>query len=117
MQEARGSQYAIRNPQSTILNRGESGQALILALLALTLGILLVAGFMYFASTSQLATKAAREQATDRYSSDAGVEHALWRLTNEITFTESLTSGSPATYTITLNGQTVVITVTRVLTP
>ena len=112
MGKARGKKRGA-NRQS----QGESGQALVIALLALALGIILVTGFIYYASTSQLATKAAREQNTDRYSADAGVEHALWRLTNEAGFTETLASGTPVTYTIAINGQTVVITVTQVLTP
>lgn len=111
--EEAGSKMPIANRQS----QGESGQALVIALLALALGVLLVAGFLYYASTSQLATRAAQEQTTDRYSADAGVEHAIWRLTNEVGFTETVMANSPFTYTITINGQTVVVTVTRVLTP
>ena len=88
-----------------------------MVLLALTLGVLLVAGFLYYASTSQLATRAARDQTANRYSADAGVEHAIWRLTNEAGFTQTVTASSPVVYNITINGQTVVITVTRVLTP
>jgi len=113
MREAGGRQDAIRNPQSEIRNQSESGQALVIALLALALGVLLVSGFLYYASTSQLASKAAREQTTDRYSTDAGAEHAIWRLANEAGFAEMVADSSPFTYTITINGQTVVITVTR----
>jgi len=110
MQKARSRRYAIQN-------LGESGQALVLALLALTLGVLLVAGFLYYASTSQLATKAAREQTVSRYSADAGVEYGLWQLqhgglTNTLTITDPV-----EVYTLTLNGQTVVVTVTKILTP
>ena len=95
----------------------DSGQALVIALLALTLGILLVAGFLYYASTSQRASQAVRDETIDHYSMDAGAEHAIWRLANETGFAETVTANSPLTYTITINGQTVVITVTRVLTP
>jgi type II secretory pathway component PulK len=96
---------------------GESGQALVMALLALTLATLLVTGFIFYASTSQRATKAAREQTVDHYSTDAGAEHALWRLQNEPGFRQAVRESSPVTYTIAINGQTVVITVTSVLTP
>ena len=95
----------------------DSGQAIVMALLALTVAVLLVVGFIYFASTSQRATNAAREQTANRYSADAGVEDAIWRLTNEVGFTQTVTTSSPVVYNITINGQTVVITVTRVLTP
>ena len=116
MQDTGCEQSVIPNPQSPLSNR-ESGQALVMVLLALTLGVLLVAGFLYYASTSQLATRAARDQMANRYSADAGVEHAIWRLTNEAGFTQTVTASSPVVYNITINGQTVVITVTRVLTP
>ncbi|MDY7079505.1 MAG: hypothetical protein SXV54_21590 [Chloroflexota bacterium] len=97
--------------------REESGRTLVIALLLVALGVLLVTGLLYYVSTSQLATRAARKQTTNHYSMDAGVEHAIWRLTNETGFTQTVTTSSPFTYTITINGQTVVITVTRVLTP
>ena len=96
---------------------GESGQAVVIALVALAIGILLVAGFLYYVTTSQRASQAAHEQAVDHYSTDAGVEHAIWRLTYESGFTTTLESGDPVTYTIDINGQTVAITVTKVLTP
>ncbi|MEA3397764.1 MAG: hypothetical protein U9R05_09920 [Chloroflexota bacterium] len=97
--------------------RGESGQALVMALLALALGVLLVSGFLYYASTSQLATSTAREQTTDRYSTDAGVEYGLWRLQYG-GLTNTLTISNPSEiFTLTINGQTVAVTVTRVLTP
>jgi Tfp pilus assembly protein PilX len=96
--------------------RSESGQALVIALLALTLAVLLVTGFLFYTSTSQRASVAASRQTTSLYSADAGAEHAIWRLTNESGFTQTVTAG-PVTYTIDINGQTVLITVTRVLTP
>jgi len=95
----------------------QNGQAIVLVLLALMLAVLLVTGFLYFSSTSQRAVSAAREQTASRYSADAGVEHAIWRLTNEAGFTQTVALNSPVTYTITINGQTVVITVTGILTP
>jgi outer membrane protein assembly factor BamB len=85
---------------------GESGQALVLALLALALGVVLVSAFLLFVSTSQRFAQAAREQTTDHYCADGGVDHALWRLINEGGFT--------ANYAISLNQQTVEITVTSV---
>ena len=104
MQEA-----GCRKQGANLQSQSESGRALVIALVALAVGVLLVTGFLYYVSTSQLATRAAHEQTTDRYSADAGVEHAIWRLNNEGGFT--------GTYTITVNGQMVVITVTEVLTP
>jgi Tfp pilus assembly protein PilX len=103
------------NDQSAI--RNQDGKTLVIALLALALGTLLVTGFLYYVSTSQRAVSAAREQTVSRYSADAGAEHAIWRLTNEAGFTQTVTLSMPVTYTITINNQTVVITVTRVFTP
>jgi type II secretory pathway component PulK len=109
-QEARGRKQGTQRP-------GESGQAVVIALVALALGILLVAGFLYYVTTSQRASQAAQEQTVAHYSTDAGIEHAIWRLVHEAGFTTTLESGDPVTYTIDINGQTVAITVTQVLTP
>jgi type II secretory pathway component PulK len=99
------------------LHRDESGRTLVIALVALALGIMLVAGFVYYVSTSLRATRASGEQTVDHYSTDAGVEHAIWKLTHNRYSTTTLESGLPVTDTITINGQTVTITVTQVLTP
>lgn len=106
-----------RDREQDTKRSGESGQAVVIALVALALGILLVAGFLYYVTTSQRASEAAQEQAINHYSTDAGVEHAIWRLMHEPGFTTTLESGDPVTYTIDINDQTVAITVTKVLTP
>ena len=102
----------INHQQSTISN-SESGQAIVLVLLALVLGVVLVSGFLYFASTSQRATTAAVNQTTQRYSSDAGIERGLWWLQYG-GLTQTLTAIGDFTETkILINNLTVVITVTR----
>jgi Tfp pilus assembly protein PilX len=98
-------------------SNGERGQVLVLALLAMALGVILIAGFLYYVSTSQRATKAVREVTLDQYSADSGAEHAIWRLTSEPGFSDSLAGGNPESYTLTINGRTVTITVTKVLDP
>ena len=95
----------------------ESGQILVLALLALALGVILISGFLYYVSTSQRATEAVSEETPDQYSADAGAEDAMWKLANQPTFRDSLAGGAPYTYTISINGRTVTITVTKVLSP
>ena len=97
--------------------RGESGQALVIALIALAVGVLLVAAFLYYVSTSQRTSRGAQEAMADHYAADAGVEHAIWRLTYESGFTQTVASGSPIVYSITVNGRTVMITVTQVVSP
>ena len=101
------------------MHRGgdESGQALVIALIALAVGILLVTAFVYYVSASQRASRGAQQAVVEHYAADAGVEHAIWRLTHEPGFTQTVTASSPVTYSITINGQTVMITVTRVVTP
>lgn len=96
---------------------GESGQALVIALIALAVGVLLVAAFVYYVTASQRASRGAEGAMVEHYAADAGVEHAIWRLTYEPGFTQTVSAGSPFIYSIAINGQTVVITVTRVVTP
>ncbi len=95
----------------------ESGQALVIALIALAVGILLVGAFLYSVGISQRTSLGVREAVVDHYAADAGVEHAIWRLTHEPGFTQTVAANSPVVYTITINGRTVVITVTQVVTP
>lgn len=105
-----------QNRKSKIENR-ESGQAVVMALLALAIGVLLVSVFLYFASTSQRATAATQEQTMDRYSADAGIEYGIWRLENDPAFRQQVEANGSANLTLEINGQSVVVTVTHVLTP
>jgi Tfp pilus assembly protein PilX len=98
-------------------SKAEEGQTLVLALLALALGVVLIAGFLYYVSTSQRATEAIREEMIDQYSADAGAEDAIWKLANQPAFRDSLVSGTPYVYTISINGRTVTIMVTKVISP
>jgi ABC-type antimicrobial peptide transport system permease subunit len=103
---------AISNQKSEIRN-SESGQALVLVLLALLLGVVLVSGFLYFASTSQRATTSAINQTTQRYSSDAGIERGLWWLQYG-GLTQTLTTiGSSVITQTQINNLTVTIIITR----
>jgi hypothetical protein len=95
----------------------ERGQILVLALLAVALGVTLIGGFLYYVSTSQRATGAIREVTVDQYSADSGAEDAIWRLLNQPGFKDSLAGGTPYSYAIGINGRTVAITVTKVLEP
>ncbi len=94
----------------------ESGQVLVMVLLALALGALLLGIYLAYVSTSQRSGQEAREAVVERYAADAGLEDALWRLANEPGYAESIGS-TPDVYTIEINGTTVVITVTRALEP
>jgi len=98
------------------MGKEESGQALVMALLALALGVLLIAGFLYYVSTSQRAVTATRQQTEEHYAADAGIEHAIWQLQNT-SLTQTLRASPFLTTTsLSLNGEQVVVTITRVLT-
>jgi ABC-type amino acid transport system permease subunit len=101
------------NNQKLEIDNPEEGQALVITLLALLLGVLLVSGFLYFASTSQRATTAAINQTAQRYSADAGIERGLWLLQYG-GLTNTLTAiGSSVITQTTINNLTVTITITR----
>jgi len=107
------SMSEIRNQQSTIIRNSEGGQALVLVLLALLVGVLVMSGFLYFASTSQRATTAALDQTTQRYSADAGIERGLWWLQyGGLTNTLTAIGSSAITHTV-INNLTVTIIITR----
>ncbi len=100
------------NHQPSAVSNSEDGQALVIVLLALLLGVLLVSGFLYFAGTSQRATTAAINQTTQRYSSDAGIERGLWWLQyGDLTQTLTTIGSSVMTQT-QLNNFTVTIIIT-----
>ena len=91
----------------------ESGKTLVIALVIMALATMLIGSFLYYVSTSQRVNTATQEGLITHYSADAGVEHAIWRLTNESAFTQTVASG-PQTYTLEINGESVTITVTQV---
>ncbi|MEX0801383.1 MAG: hypothetical protein WD379_09215 [Dehalococcoidia bacterium] len=71
--------------------RGESGQALPLALVALAIGALLVAPFLTHAGVSVIAARHDDQAIADGYATDAGIEWALWRLAANPALTSSAT--------------------------
>lgn len=94
----------------------ESGQTLVMVLLALALGALLLGAYLAYVSASHRSGQDAQKAIGQRYAADAGVEDALWRLMNEPGYAERVAQ-DPDVYTIVLNGETVVITVTDALNP
>jgi len=62
------------------LLRNEKGQALPLALIALSLGALLVGGFLSNTSTNLIATQVFKRATQEHYAADSGVEDAIWDL-------------------------------------
>ncbi len=91
--------------------RSQRGQGLILALIVVAFSAAVIS-FAYLSSTTLLGVRYGEQRALDLYASDAGVEHALWRLRYESGFAGSL--ASPASYTETFNSRNTSITVTSV---
>ncbi len=92
---------------------GEKGSTLPMALIALAMGALLIVPFLQHAYTGLKAAAISEELTVERYSADAGIEDAIWRLkVNKDGFTDSVTPDNPsASYSITVNGIEVFITV------
>ena len=98
--------------------RGEKGQALPLAILALAAGTLVIAPFLGHASSSLIGSRIYEQAIIEQYSCDAGIEHAIWRLINGGLANQLPDIGDNATYQLdeTINGIATSITVTRLAT-
>ena len=66
--------------------KSEKGQALALALVALTIGSIVVAPFLHSVSVHSLGSRVYSGSIAEQYASDAGVEDAIWRLVNDNVF-------------------------------
>jgi hypothetical protein len=93
---------------------GEKGQALPLAILALTIGALVVAPFLGHAGSSLIGSRTYAEAIGQLDASDAGVEHAIWSLTRGSLAQELAAPGDEVTYQLdeAVNGFDVNVTVT-----
>ena len=93
---------------------GEKGQALPLAMLALTIGALIIAPFLGHAGASVIGSRTYAEAIALRNSCDAGVEHAIWSLTRGTLAAQLPNPGDHITYQLgeTLNGVNTTVTVT-----
>jgi len=80
---------------------GEKGQSLPLALIALSIGALVVAPFLGLMSNTLNSSQTYEQAIEERYAADAGVEYAVWRLKNEV----------PVVPQFTLNNKTVEVTI------
>ncbi len=94
---------------------GEKGQVLPLALVALAIGSVVITPFISHASSSLIGSRIYGQAIAEQYSADAGVEHAIWRLTDDGLADELPSPGDSTTYQVseTVNGVAPNITVTR----
>ena len=84
----------------------EKGQAFPLALLALAIGTLVISPFLGHASSSLIGSRIYEQGITEVYSSDSGIEWALWRLKEDPVLTVNATyhSTSIEPFPIDING-------------
>ena len=95
--------------------RSERGYALPVALAALAIGTLLVVPFLGIVSTKSASSQGYSDSVTERYAADAGVEDAIWRLTNGDLASQIPTPGDFTDYSLgeAFNELTVDVGVTR----
>ena len=93
---------------------GEKGQALPLAIMALTIGTLLVAPFLGHASSSIIGSRTYGQAIDYRNACDAGVEHGIWSLLYGGLGSLIPNPGDQIVYQLpeTINGATTTVTIT-----
>ena len=92
----------------------QKGQALPLVLLVLAIGVLLIAPFLGHAGSSLIGSRIYGQAITEQYSADAGIDHAIWRLTYDGLAAQLPFPGDSRTYDLSeaVNGLTPSVTVT-----
>ncbi len=95
--------------------RKEKGHALPIALAALAVGTLLVMPFLHITGTGNAASRVYGGSGSERYASEAGVEDAIWRLTNGDLAGQLPTAGASVSYSLgyAVNGIVPQVSVTR----
>jgi hypothetical protein len=95
------------------MKNGEKGQALPLVLIAVMLGTLVATPFLNHAGTSITGSRLYGQALNQQYAADAGVEHAIWRLTDDGLADNLTVPGDSLSYSLdeTINGITPLITV------
>ena len=103
------------NSMSRQQRDGERGAALILGLIVLAGVTTMLVPVVKWTSGNHLAGKSQVNVALDRYASDSGAEHALWRIQYESGFVTSL--NPTVNYSQTFNSRSTAIRVTAAPTP
>ena len=97
------------------LAHGQKGVSLVIVLAFMALSVPLITGALGLASTVSIDSRIKTTIAKSQYATMGGVQHAIHRLTNEAGYLTSLTAGVPSTYTLTLGGEDVDITVEKLV--
>ena len=91
------------------MKNNERGQALPLAMLALTIGTLVITPFLGHASSSLIGSRVYEQAITELYSCDSGIEYAIWSLqSGALEVAEGETETLPE---FTINNKTVNVSV------
>ncbi len=97
------------------MKNGEKGQALVITLFLVAFGTLVITPFLGHADSGLIGSRLYGESISQQYSSDAGVEHAIWDLTYDDLASQLSLPGSSYSYQLgeTINGIAPNITVSR----
>lgn len=97
--------------------RDQSGVAIILVLSFMALAVPVTAGALTVASTLSTDSQVKTETALDQYTLIGATQHAVYRMLYEEGYAESIPLGGQDTYSITLNGESVDVTVGKSADP
>jgi hypothetical protein len=97
------------------MKNGEKGQALVIVLALVAFGTLVITPFLSHAGTGFIGSRLYGEAISQQYSSDAGVEHAIWDLRYDDLASKMPYPGDNISYQLdeTINGITPAITVIK----
>jgi len=96
-------------------NKGESGQALILALVLLLIGGLMLPPLLALASTGLKSSQVYERKTDELFAADSGVEDALWKIIKHDESLDDLEYGDPYPYPLPqqVNSLPVNVTITK----
>ncbi|MDP3064663.1 MAG: hypothetical protein Q8O40_15885 [Chloroflexota bacterium] len=101
----------------TRLLRREKGVAMVTVLALMALAVPLVVAALGLASTLSKDSAVKTEILKSQYAAIAGSQHAFYRLVYDTNYLSGLEVGVPASYQITVNGQTVTVNMLKLSNP
>ncbi len=93
--------------------RKESGQAFIMVLILLLVGMLIIAPLLALMGTGLISARSIDDKTNEVYAADAGIEDAINKIVNDDAFIAEQDDGWSDSYTLTdpVNGETIQVTV------
>ena len=97
------------------MKNSEKGQALVITLILVAFGTLVITPFLGNAGSNMIGSRAYGKAITEQYSSDAGVEHAIWDLAYDDLADQLESPGDNVSYSLgeAINGVVPDITVVK----